>query len=100
MAAHTPEDEYFARLDSEQKEKIKNQLDIEAAKQALLDRKHWHYHRCGKCGAEMTTHAFKGVEIEVCGECGAVLLDHGELEKLAGHDKSGLVNGIRGLFGR
>lgn len=94
------EDKYFAELQREQAAKIKAEMDSAAAKKARAELQALHFHKCGKCGADMSTVAFRGVEIEVCGECNAVLLDPGELEKLAGKDPSGIFAGIQGLFGR
>ncbi len=93
------DDEYFARLDAEKKEKLRAKLEQEAAEAAKEDLRKLHWHRCGKCGSSMETHLFRGVDIEVCQACGAVLLDQGELETLAGHDRSSLFSGIIDLFG-
>ena len=91
------EQEYFHRLEQEKLEKIKADADAEAATTAAGEAKALHFHKCGKCGNDMDTVLFKGVEIERCGSCGAVLLDPGELEQLAGEDESGF---FAGLFGR
>ena len=91
MSDRHPEDDYFTRLDREKKAKLKRQLAEEAAAAEAAERKRLHHHRCGKCGSEMGTRAFRGVEIEVCRACGAVLLDKGELEQLAGEDQSGFL---------
>ncbi len=92
------EEEYFARLDKEQSAKMREILAIEKAKSAREERQKLHYMRCGKCGGEMNTHAFRGVDVDICGECGAVLLDPGELQTLAGEDQSGVLDGIKQLF--
>ena len=84
MSSHNPEDEYFTRLEAEQKAKLKKQIDAEKAELAKEERKKLHYLKCGKCGGEMDTVPHRGVEIEVCKDCGAVLLDPGELETLEG----------------
>ena len=39
---------------------------------------------------DMKTELFRGVDVERCPSCGGVLLDPGELKKLAGKDESGL----------
>ena len=99
MSDHSsPEEKYFARLDAEKKERLASQLaDADAIKHAA-ELKDLHYMHCGKCGQEMITTNFKGVEIEVCPGCGAVLLDPGELEELAGDDRSGLVRTLGSLL--
>lgn len=98
MSSH-PEDEYFARIDQENRAKLASALTAEAREAALAERRHHYAQRCGKCGGGMKPIPFRGVEIDVCQECGAVLLDKGELETLAGHDSTGLVSGLRALFG-
>ena len=94
------DEEYFARIELEKKEQLRTQLEAEAAEKQAHDLKALHWHRCGKCGQEMHTHIFRGLEIEVCGTCGAVLLDKGELEALAGHDQGGIFRDLGALFGR
>lgn len=93
-----PEEEYFHREEKEKLARLKAQAEAEAARAARQARKEQHWHKCGKCGADMQTQLFKGIEIEICGDCGAVLLDAGELEGLAGKDGSGVVNTIADLF--
>ena len=99
MSERNTEDEYFARIDAEKKAKIKAEIDAESHAKLLAERKALHWHRCGKCGANMTTHEFRGLDIEECPECGAVLLDKDELEKLAGHDQTGIIRSLSELFG-
>lgn len=93
-----PEDEYFAKLDREKMDKLKAKLEQERTVASRDEERRIHFHRCGKCGAQMETKSFRGVEIEICPACGAVLLDPGELEQLAGADRSGFWTGVRDLF--
>ena len=99
MSERNIEDEYFAKLDAEKTAKLKSEMDAAAALKASADRKALHWHRCGKCGAQMNTHVFRGLDIEQCPECGAVLLDKDELEKLAGHDQTGIIASLQEMFG-
>ena len=92
----TSEEEYFHKLAQEQLNKLREVAAIEDAEAAAKAAKELHFHKCGKCGTDMETKLFKGVEIEICPNCGAVLLDPGELEQLAGNDESGF---FAGLFG-
>jgi hypothetical protein len=91
----TSEEEYFHRQQVEQLAKLRKVAAMESAEAAIAAAKELHFHKCGKCGADMKTEIFKGVEIERCG-CGSVLLDPGELEQLAGKDQSGF---FAALFG-
>ena len=99
MSERKAEDEYFQRLEAENKAKLKAKLDANAAQQAKADRKTLHWNKCGKCGADMDTRVFRGIEIEQCPECGAVLLDPGELQELAGNDNSATFSSFFSMFG-
>lgn len=94
------EEEYFAKEDREKIAQLKKQWQAEAAAKALEERRELHYNKCGKCGAQMETVPFRGVEIEVCTECGAVLLDKGELQTLAGEDQGGILVGLFSIFNK
>jgi len=98
LSERRQEEEYFERIDREKKEKLKAKLDEQNQSDRVEMEKELHWHKCGKCGADMETKLFRGIEIEVCPRCGAVLMDAGELEKLAGEDRSGFINGIRAMF--
>ena len=91
------EDDYFLKKDLERRRK----LALEAKQKTLLEDherlKAEHWMRCAKCGFEMETLVFRGVEIERCFQCGGTYLDDGELEKLAG-EESTLIHSIVGLF--
>ncbi len=92
------EEEYFVRLERE--ERAQAQVAAEAARGVaeLAEQKLLHAQRCGKCGGLLTPRDFRGVEIDVCEACGCVLLDPGELEQLAGKDASGALAGIASMF--
>ncbi len=93
------EDDYFRKLDLEAKEKLRRKL---AAEQATTERQQLamlHHMRCGKCGGQMRTHHFRGIEIETCDDCSAVLLDPGELESLAGKDSTDVFSSFFTMFG-
>ena len=92
----TSEAEYFHKLQQDQLAKLKEIVAMENAEEAAEAAKTLHHHKCGKCGSDMKTEIFKGIEIERCGPCGAVLLDPGELEQLAGQDESGFFTDLFG----
>ena len=100
MSERDLEAEYFAREEREKLSRLKAQSDAEAAKAAKEERAKLHHHKCGKCGGDMETHPFRGVEIEICPGCGAVLLDSGELETLAGEDEGGMLSSLFSVFKR
>ncbi len=92
------ENKYFEKLEAEKKARLAKDLRETREREALAARKRLHWLKCGKCGADMNTVVFRGVEIEVCPDCGAVLLDQGELELLAGKDQSGVFQHLRDIF--
>lgn len=91
MSDNKQEEEYFAQIEREKREKLRAKIEAEQAKRDLDELKDKHWNKCGKCGSDMNAIAFRGVEIDVCPQCGAVLLDNGELETLAGKDQGGLI---------
>lgn len=91
------EEEYFARQDIEKKRKLAEEISSKLATEEKLKLKQQHANHCGKCGEQLQELAFKGVMIDKCFACGAVLLDNGELEKLAGAEGS-VITSIIGLF--
>jgi len=94
----TDEDEYFHKLSQEAKSRLRAKLDAEMSSKEAEERKKLHFHKCGKCGSDMDTMVFRGLEIELCGSCGAVLLDPGELEELAGSDQVSVFRSFFGMF--
>ena len=93
------EEEYFHKQDQEAKAKLKAKLDEQQAEADRAARKELHHNKCGKCGSDMDTQVFRGVEIEVCPNCGAVLLDPGELQQLAGEDHTTFLSSFFSMFG-
>jgi hypothetical protein len=93
------EEDYFRKLDQEAKAKIKAKLETEQADQARQQRRELHRNKCGKCGGDMVTQVFRGIEIDVCGDCTSVLLDPGELEQLAGKDSTDTFASFFSMFG-
>jgi hypothetical protein len=91
------EDEYFARENAEKLRKLALERSAEMALEEANKLREAHWLRCAKCGMEMETIAFRGVEIERCFHCGGTYLDEGERDKLAGAE-SGLIKDIVGLF--
>lgn len=93
------EEEYFHKLDQEAKTKLRARLDAEHAAEDRIARRALHFLKCGKCGGDMLTQPFRGIEIEVCQDCQAVLLDPGELATLAGEDSTGTFSSFFSMFG-
>jgi hypothetical protein len=66
-----------------------------AAEREKLKQTHWMH--CPKCGSDLTTVKFRGLEIDKCYTCNGTWLDEGELEKLAGKE-AGFLSSVVGLF--
>ena len=98
MSDVRPEDDYFARLELEKKRTMRKKRSEEQEASELKAMKELHFNKCGKCGDEMETVPFRGVEVEICPSCGAVLLDSGELQTLAGEDNGGVISNFFTVF--
>lgn len=99
MSERKSEDEYFKRIEEEQKAKLREKVAAKEAEASKAELKELHWNKCGKCGTDMDTKVFRGVEIEQCPSCGAVLLDPGELEQLAGADNTAVFTSFFSMFG-
>ena len=93
------EHDYFQQRDREKLLKAAAERSDREAAAAAEELRQAHWLRCAKCGNLMETKPFRGVEIERCPDCGGVFLDRGELEKLAGEDRSGVFDGLADLLG-
>lgn len=98
-APSNEEEEYFAKLEREKREKLRETMEAEQARVAAEELRRLHWLRCAKCGNLMDSHQFRGVVIEKCPVCHGVYLDAGELEKLAGSDRGGMVDSVVQFFG-
>jgi transposase len=84
--------EYFAREDALKKQKIALEQAKALASQVKEDLKRLHHMRCPKCGMELSTVRYAGIEIDRCFCCRGTWLDAGELEKIADHpERAGAV---------
>ncbi|HWV39619.1 MAG TPA: zf-TFIIB domain-containing protein [Vulgatibacter sp.] len=86
------EEEYFARENAEKLRKLALERSRELAQAQKEEMKRLHWMRCPKCGMELQTVEFRGVDIDRCFSCGATVFDAGELEKLGvTEEKSGAI---------
>ncbi|MBM4313824.1 MAG: hypothetical protein FJ122_07870 [Deltaproteobacteria bacterium] len=81
------EDEYFARLEREMKEKIKEQMSKQAPKEERESLRKLHFMKCPKCGMDLMEIDFKGMRIDECSTCRGIWLDAGEFDAMAKMDK-------------
>ena len=94
----TPEEEYFARVESEKLKKLaaKKQAELSEAEKEKLKELHWM--RCPKCGMELHELPFRGVTIDKCYSCNGMFLDDGEIEALTTHEEAGFFKALGSLF--
>lgn len=99
MSERKNEDEYFHRRDAEAIAKLRADLQAQGVAEDAANLRAAHAGHCGKCGGNLEERPFKGIDIDVCLSCGAVLLDPGELQKIATDDHAGFVSNFLGAFG-
>lgn len=93
------EDEYFAREQALQLQKLHQEKLKETAASEREKQRQLHHMKCPKCGWDLETIRWRDVEVEKCLDCGAIVLDDGELEKLAGkEERAGWVKDFFTLF--
>ena len=91
------EEEFFAREEAEKLYKLHQEALKKTSAKEADEQKKAHHGKCGKCGYDLQTIRWRNVDIEKCFRCGAILLDDGELEKLAGKEQ-GFFSSFGGLF--
>jgi hypothetical protein len=86
------EDEYFAREDAERIARLRAKGQAE---QIAAERKS-HYMKCPKCGANLTTETFHGIQIDRCPDCLGIWLDDGEIATLMKADDPSMLGRVMG----
>lgn len=81
------EDEYFARLEHELREKIKEQKSKRTSKEERENLRKLHFMKCPKCGIDLMEIDFKGMKIDECSDCRGIWLDACEFDAMAKMDK-------------
>jgi hypothetical protein len=92
------EDEYFAREDALNKERIALEQLRNLEDKAKEELKKLHWMHCPKCGMDLHTITFHNVEIDRCFGCGGHFLDAGELEKLATPEHGQVMSSVLNWF--
>lgn len=72
------EDEYFARRDAE----LLRQQREAAQQAAAAEERKSHYMKCPKCGYDLITGEWDGIQIDQCTHCHGIWFDAGEAEAL------------------
>jgi Zn-finger nucleic acid-binding protein len=100
VSERTEEEKYFHKLDEEAKARLRAEQARVNTAATREERRLLHADHCGRCGGLLFAQAFRGLEIHRCADCGAVLLDPGELEQIADHDRGRFFGDFLGAFGR
>ena len=88
------EDEYFAKQSAELI-KARKQRARQAEDEA---QRRTHFMKCPKCGADLQTEDYHGVQIDRCPECGGMWLDAGEVEELLAREDAGVINIFKSIM--
>jgi len=75
------EDEYFAKRDAE----LLRQQREALRKSAVEAERRSHYMKCPKCGYDLITGEWQGVQIDQCTNCHGIWFDAGEAESVLTH---------------
>lgn len=88
------EEEYFARLELEQRKKAEEEKNKRLAEEEKTKLKELHYMRCPKCGMELSEIDFKGIKVDKCFSCDGLWLDAGEIDSVAKMEKASSFFGL------
>jgi len=93
------EDEYFAKEEANRLHALAVEKQRQTAAAEAEAQKKLHWMHCPKCGFNLDTISFRGLQIDRCFHCGGTWLDHGELEQLVGtKEPGGLLKQIVALL--
>ncbi len=84
------EEEYFARREAE---RLKARKEAAALEAQLAERRR-HYMKCPKCGADLRTEEYHGIQVDRCTECDGLWFDAGEAEQLVAENERRGVGGV------
>ncbi|MSR06916.1 MAG: hypothetical protein EXR93_07625 [Gemmatimonadetes bacterium] len=80
------EEEFFAKRDAE----ILKARREAAARASKDEERRSHHMKCPKCGANLVTEEYHGIQVDRCHECLGVWFDAGEAESLLKKEATGL----------
>ncbi|HEY6207977.1 MAG TPA: zf-TFIIB domain-containing protein [Gemmatimonadales bacterium] len=84
------EEEYFARREAEL---LRQQRDT--AERAAIEReRHSHFMKCPKCGYDLITGEWHGVQVDQCTHCHGIWFDAGEAETLLQHPEPSIMGRV------
>ena len=98
MPGYDEEQRYFHERDLELLKKKRQELDAARKTAESKARRHEHWMKCPKCGADMQEIEMDGILVDKCGGCEGIYFDRGELELMIEAHKGGLSR-LKKLFG-
>ena len=84
------EEEYFARRDAEL---LRQQREAMRRTAAETERRA-HHMKCPKCGYDLITGEWHGVQIDQCTHCHGIWFDKGEAESLLAHPSPNMITRV------
>jgi hypothetical protein len=81
------EEEYFAKRDAE----LLRQQRAAAQRSAAEAERRSHYMKCPKCGYDLITGEWHGIQIDQCTHCHGLWFDAGEAESLVAHPEPNVI---------
>jgi acetyl-CoA carboxylase beta subunit len=88
------EDEYFAKQSAEIIKAGQQRAEREAQEASRKS----HYMKCPKCGADLTTQDYHGIQVDRCPDCSGMWLDAGETEDLLRREDAGVINIFKSIM--
>jgi hypothetical protein len=88
------EDEYFVKQSAE----LVKARRRAAERDALEASRRQHYMKCPKCGADLVTEEYHGIQVDRCPECTGMWLDAGEAEDLLRREDAGMIDIFRSIM--
>jgi hypothetical protein len=76
------EEEYFARMEFERKQKLEQEKHRALSEEERRRSQELHRMKCPKCGMELIEIDYRGIRVDRCSECLGLWLDAGELESV------------------
>ncbi|HMH81601.1 MAG TPA: zf-TFIIB domain-containing protein [Gemmatimonadales bacterium] len=81
------EEEYFAQRDAE----LRRQQRASAQQAAVDAERRSHHMKCPKCGYDLITGEWHGVQIDQCTHCHGLWFDAGEAESIVAHAEPNVI---------
>ncbi len=90
------EEEFFALKEAE----LLKARRAEAEREQDEAERKTHYMRCPKCGHDLQTEEYHGLEVDRCTQCNGVWFDTGEAEQLLDGEQAGMFKSVFGAIVR